>query len=548
MAFAELKSTILLLVALFISTSYAFPPTSTTQLRPQWLDRSPGQDAIDHRQNFPNRTISVPVDHFRNSSRYEPHTDETFELRYWFDASHYVKGGPVIILAAGEADAIERLPYMEKGILGQLARATNGIGVVLEHRYYGESFPMKDLSTESLRFLSTEQAMADTAYFAKNVVFEGLDHLDLTSRGAPYILYGGSYSGAQVAFLRVEYPDLFWGAIASSAVTKAIYDYWEYLEPIRVSGPAECIKTTQKVTHIMDNILMDKKDLKAAKSLKSLFGLADLKYDDDFANTLASAGLLKWQYTNWDPEINDPMFSLYCANITSPELLYPTNEDTKKAVKAVIRAGGYGNESHILTTRLTNFAGFVNVTRVIPCKNRGNTLEKCFGSHDPESYRQDDLTETWRSWPYQFCTEWGFFITGSGAPKDQLPLISRLINPDFNTIVCREAFNITTPPNVERVNKYGGFDIEYPRLAFVDGEADPWRMASPHAWSAKKRRSTLDKPFILIEDAVHHWDENGLFPNETTPYLPPRSIIEVQRQEIEFTKKWLQDWKVQHKA
>lgn len=91
-----------------------------------------------------------------------------------------------------------RLPYLQKGILGQLAQATNGIGVVLEHRYYGTSFPTPDLSTENLRFLTTDQALADTAYFAEHVVFEGLEDCELTAPNVPYIAYGGSYAGAFV--------------------------------------------------------------------------------------------------------------------------------------------------------------------------------------------------------------------------------------------------------------------------------------------------------------------------------------------------------------
>jgi hypothetical protein len=98
-------------------------------------------------------------------------------------------------------------------LLHDLAVATHGIGVVLEHRYYGTSFPTPDLSTENLRFLTTDQALADEVYFAKNVVFEGLEHLDLTAPNVAYIGYGGSYAGAFNAFLRKLYPDVFWGML-----------------------------------------------------------------------------------------------------------------------------------------------------------------------------------------------------------------------------------------------------------------------------------------------------------------------------------------------
>lgn len=138
---------------------------------------------------------------------------------------------------------------------------------------------------------------------------------------------------------------------------------------------------------------------------------------------------------------------------------------------------------------------------------------------------------------------WGYLQTGSGVPADQLPLISRLIDLDFLSVVCREAFNITTPSQVERINKHGGVNISYPRLANIDGEWDPWRHASPHRIGLPERESTVSEPFILIDNAVHHWDENGVFPNETRPGLPPKPVAEAQRAEVKFVRAWMKQWR-----
>ncbi len=142
---------------------------------------------------------------------YEPHSNGFFNLSYWFDASFYKLGGPVIVLQGGETSGTDRLQYLQKGMIHELAAVTHGIAVVLEHRYYGTSIPTPDLSTESLRFLTTDQALADEVYFAKNIVFPGFEHLNLTSPNAAYIGYGGSYAGGFNAFLRKLYPDVFWG-------------------------------------------------------------------------------------------------------------------------------------------------------------------------------------------------------------------------------------------------------------------------------------------------------------------------------------------------
>lgn len=34
-------------------------------------------------------------------------------------------------------DETDRLPFLDTGIMDILAKATNGLGIVLEHRYYG---------------------------------------------------------------------------------------------------------------------------------------------------------------------------------------------------------------------------------------------------------------------------------------------------------------------------------------------------------------------------------------------------------------------------
>ena len=166
---------------------------------------------VDPSTLYPAYNLSVPIDHFHNESMYEPHSSGTFNLRYFFDATYYKPGGPVIVLESGETSATDRLPFLQKGIVHQLAEATGGIAVVLEHRYYGTSFPTPDLSTENLRFLTTQQALADTAYFAKHVVFKGLEYHNLTAPHTAYIAYGGSYAGAFVAFLRKTYPHVYYG-------------------------------------------------------------------------------------------------------------------------------------------------------------------------------------------------------------------------------------------------------------------------------------------------------------------------------------------------
>ena len=330
------------------------------------------------------------------------------------------------------------------------------------------------------------------------------------------------------------------GAIASSAVTEAIVDFWQYYAPVAQYGPPECITTTQKLTNIVDNIMINKPS--KTQELKTAFGLEGMLYDNDFANVL-SDGVGGWQGRNWDPDVNDPSFDQYCGNISTNTSLYGNqiSNNLYASVEDIVSTAGYGNQPY-LVNRMLNYIGWLNITQISRCTTQGNTVDECFSTHNQTFYAQDDITQTWRSWPYQYCTEWGFLQTGSGVPSGVLPLISRTISLDYELIICQDAFNLTSPPDPSIINQYGGYSIAYDRLAFIDGEDDPWRGATPHAPAAPARPSTTERPFIQIAGAVHHWDENGLFSNETSASLPPAPVASAQSAEAAFVQSWLKEF------
>ena len=69
------------------------------------------------------------------------------------------------------------------------------------------------------------------------------------------------------------------GTISSSGATKAIDDYWEYYEPIRIYAPQRCVSLTQRLVNVMDNIFMKYSNTtEPAKQLKALFGLGGVEY------------------------------------------------------------------------------------------------------------------------------------------------------------------------------------------------------------------------------------------------------------------------------
>ena len=83
-------------------------------------------------------------------------------------------------------------------MFNRMAMKNSGMLVVLEHRYFGESFPnIADLSEENLEYLTIGQVLNDLRRFASTGMNNGaLSAGSLGSRGTvPWVLIGGGYSG-----------------------------------------------------------------------------------------------------------------------------------------------------------------------------------------------------------------------------------------------------------------------------------------------------------------------------------------------------------------
>ena len=122
------------LLAGSLGSAHALRPLSPLAIK-QWAQRHPAGVKRQSVSEFPEYTFTQPLDHFAD-------TGVTFEQHYWLSDRHYQPGGPVIVFEAGEGPGDERMPILDTGIIDILAKATNGLGVVLEHRYYGQPFTL----------------------------------------------------------------------------------------------------------------------------------------------------------------------------------------------------------------------------------------------------------------------------------------------------------------------------------------------------------------------------------------------------------------------
>ena len=97
-------------------------------------------------------------------------------------------------------------------------------------RFYGKSQPGLDLSMDYITLLNSRQALEDLASFRINMT----KRYNMTDDNR-WIAFGGSYPGALAAWLRMKYPNIIYGAVASSAPIQAMFDFYKYFEVVSAS-------------------------------------------------------------------------------------------------------------------------------------------------------------------------------------------------------------------------------------------------------------------------------------------------------------------------
>ncbi|CAG8727809.1 12483_t:CDS:2, partial [Acaulospora colombiana] len=162
-------------------------------------------------------------------------------------------------------------------IPGLIAQPNKGATVVLEHRFFGLSNPRPDLSSGSLALHTVHQAVEDLAYFAKNVHLpfpeDVEDGANVGPDKNPWILVGGSYSGALTSWAKLRYNSF-----------------------------RPCLME-------LTRSLQSSRSMKQKNALKAKFGMPNVTHYDDVAGTLRNQ-LWNWQSLN--PTSGGAIFYDFC--------------------------------------------------------------------------------------------------------------------------------------------------------------------------------------------------------------------------------------------
>jgi Serine carboxypeptidase S28 len=443
-------------------------------------------------------TIDMPIDHFNDRDT------RTYKNRYWMNDTYYQPGGPIFFFDRGEGAVTEQYVIAVLGENGslmaplRLAERFNGMAVAWEHRFYGNSLPFPlDNETglalegyDAYKYLSNEQALEDTVYFANNFSPPGHDDVDrLSPVQTPWIWVGASYSGARGAMVRLRNPETFYAAWAMSAPVEAQVDMSVYYNPIQQSMPTNCSADVHAAVTYADEILLNGSldevstlqramliasnpkfslnasdaDLRGAVSdwdhysmaldLSTVFGLSGIYFQSE--NYAGSLSTLCDYLEPWNP-----------ANATKVGHNMTGTQWLENTADLDFTAGGiaasFGAEQA--------FYAFLSTTLYLYQDNLGNE------SHtSPEVNSSPQPGHPPRSWTWQYCSEFGYLPVANMS--DPTNMISRFRNvTSMFQNHCKDVFPFAPNlPDVGAILKYGGHNMAPSNTMFTDGEWDPWR-------------------------------------------------------------------------
>lgn len=385
--------------------------------------------------------ITQPLDHF---DRLSQENGKTFEQRLFVNEQFYeAQKGPVFLFIQGEGTLDSKIA--KEGFHAELAKSVGALIVAAEHRFYGASINDDGLKLDSLRHLSSQQALADLAEVHSFISLK----YNLT-RDHPWVCFGGSYSGALSAWFRIKYPHLVIGALASSAPVQALTNFEGYndvvaasLESSIVGGNEECMTQIQQAFIQIDDLLK-----------------------------LGNHTLLEGYFKSCDP-VTDPLDRLtFVSNLAS-------------IVQGVVQ---YNNELPGLN--IDGICGIMEVSSD-PLRNFAALNQEfmktmnlsCVNNSYAESVRMVSNTTVdrkaegpgMRQWIWQTCTQFGYYQTCDD--KTNCPF-SRLMDLPSQTKLCSDFFSISPeeiPKFVSFTNEYyGGDQPRGSKIIFSNGSIDPW--------------------------------------------------------------------------
>jgi lysosomal Pro-X carboxypeptidase len=423
-----------------------------------------------------------------------------FQQRYLINSDHWsgpAKNGPIFFYCGNEGDI--ELFAANSGFVWEQAPRFGALVVFPEHRYYGESMPYGTReeaykNSDRLSHLTAEQALADFAVL--------ITHLkqNLSAQSCPVVLFGGSYGGMLAAWMRLKYPHLAVGALASSAPILQFEDlvppeiFYDIVSNDFKRESTSCFETIKESWNVLATEGQKNNGL---TQLTNTFRLCKkLKKVEDLSDWLDSA----YSY-------------LAMTNYPYPtEFLMPLPGNPVKEVCKKIDSGRNGTS--ILERIFLGASVYYNYTGSVGC------------------FDLDDDPHGMNGWNWQACTE---MVMPMSSSKESSMFPEYKFNISEFEEECLKEFNVKPRPNWI-TTEFGGHNITDvlknfgSNIIFSNGLLDPW--------SGGSVLEDISETIVALvaEKGAHHIDLRAATEED------PEWLVELRETEIEVIKGWIDNY------
>ncbi|XP_001608051.1 putative serine protease K12H4.7 isoform X2 [Nasonia vitripennis] len=423
--------------------------------------------------------IEQPLDHFNHRD------NRTWQMRYYEEDKYFNGIGPIFIMLGGEWTI--NPGFLQNGLMHDLAKQHGALMFYTEHRYYGKSYPTQNMSSDNMQYLNVDQALADVAYFIDNRKSE----YNITD--SKVIVFGGSYAGNMAAWIRIKYPHLIQGSVASSAPVYAKADFYEYYEVVANSlrrHDSQCALDVENAFDETEELLVTEGGPEKIQKIFNICktpnvnSMTDVGYFMNFLSEVFASAVQYNKVVNGMSNIGQ-----LCDTMTSASIGKPI-ERLAYLIRSGPKCKDVDYKDMIKDLRMSSWS-----------------------------------TSAMRQWYFQTCTEFGYYQTANSSKS----AFGRLVNLDFFVNICKDVYGDyyereLLDSGISRTNiMYGGRLPDIKNVIFVNGDVDPW-----HALSVLKDVNEFS-PAILIQGSSHcqdlQADSAGDVPELRTARKKIRNIV-----------------------
>jgi len=402
--------------------------------------------------------------------------------------------------------------------------------VFAEHRYYGESTIPFDMS-----FLTVEQAMSDF-----NTLTLHIRKKWAMASEAAFIAFGGSYGANLAMWLRLKNPNIWAGAIASSATPlKHLLRETNGFTLIETEAYGNVSSACPELVRagwkdLYDGSATEEGRNAVAKELGICHTLPDSGAANDIHGWIGGALETMVQY-------GYP----YPTEFYNPVPAYPF----KVACEGMLAAGtGLGalraaaNVYYNYTGQAGNCYDFENSVMVEAARHWGRKADHSRLHFQKLRMKQrrtrggmrleprDLLQDVEDAWGYQTCTEVYQPMPTDGKTDFELPYTP---NQTAYFASCWERFQVQPRPNWEEMHFMGDNIGAGSNIFLTSGQLDPWRAAGIQT----KPKGAPDSIIVrIIDNGAHHLDLRA------ANSMDPASVTAVRKEEKAAMHQWIHEW------